>query len=107
MIRELYILVNQDIVFFSCIIILDKVTKSIILANNRFKLSKTWFYQTEIIRISINKPEISFQVRIIKKGKTNKFYPLLFFVNNTIETKVIEVREDKETRGIKVEVPVP
>jgi hypothetical protein len=107
MIRELRILVSRDIVFFGCTIILDEVTKGIILANSGFRLSRTRPYQTEIIYISIDRPEISLQVRIIKEKEINKFYPLLFLVNNTIKTKVVEkVREDKKTRRIRVEIPV-
>jgi hypothetical protein len=86
---------------------LDKLAEGIILANSRFRLFRTRSYQIEIIRISINKPEISFQIRIIKEGGTNKFYLLLFLVNNTIKTKVVkEVKKNKKTCRIKVKVPV-
>jgi superfamily II DNA helicase RecQ len=68
MISELRELLPRDVVWFACSATLNDEAERQVLTNTGFRSISYRIFQTEIIRTSINRPNISLYVLPIPKG---------------------------------------
>jgi len=81
MLCELRILLHQDVIWFGCTATLDAETERIILSNTGFRSVGRNLYQTEVIRTSIDRPDISICLRPLMTGQLTSFNALYFLLD--------------------------
>jgi len=79
MLGELRIILPQHVIWFGCSATIDDETERTVLLSGGFRALGSNMYQTEIIRTSIDRPDISICVRPIPKGKLTS-YTMLYFL---------------------------
>lgn len=84
MLGELRIILHQDVVWFRCSATLDNEAERLVLANAGFRPVGRHLYQTEVIRTSIDRPDVSICVRPLPRGKTDSFKALHFLLDKCI-----------------------
>lgn len=84
MIGELRQILNRDTVWFGCSATLDDVAEDIVLKKAGFRSIGLNSYQTEVMRNSIDRPDISISVNPIPKGESTKWRQLYFLIMKAI-----------------------
>lgn len=87
MLGELRSLLRQDIVWFGCSATLDEKTETTVLNNAGFRQVGDNLYETEVIRTSINRPDVSISVVPIPRGQLTSWDPLYFLLDQAWENK--------------------
>ena len=85
MLGQLRQLLRQDIVWFGCSATLDLEVEQHILQSAGFRTVGPNYYETEVIRTSINRLDISLSICSIPKGKLSSFDSLYFLLDNAFE----------------------
>ena len=73
-----------DIIWFACFATLNKKAEKLVLLETGFQAVSCYFYQTEIIRTSINCPDISISIHPLFKKKVNLWKQLYFLLNDYV-----------------------
>jgi len=84
MLGELRLILHQDVVWFGCSATLDDEAERLVLANAGFRPVGRRLYQTEVIRTSIDRPDVAICVRPLPRGKTDSFEALYFLLDKCI-----------------------
>lgn len=73
MLGELRTILRQDVVWFGCSATLDKEAEQLVLSNAGFRSVGDRMYQTEVIRTSVDRPDVSICVLPLGKGKMDSW----------------------------------
>ena len=84
MLGELRTILHHNVVWFSYSTTLDNEAESLILKNTNFRQVECHMFQTEVIRTSINCPDVAICIRLISRGMVNSFSPLYFLLDQAI-----------------------
>ena len=82
---HLRLVLRQNIVWFACSATLDAKTEEAVLSNAGFRPIGPNPYQTEVIRTSVNRDDISFSVHALPRNKTTSFEALYFLVSRAVD----------------------
>ena len=85
LLEQLRFVLRQDIVWFACSATLDAKTEEAVLSTAGFRPIGPNPYQTEVIRTSINRDDISFSVHALPRNKTTSFEALYFLVSRAVD----------------------
>lgn len=86
MLYELRAILRQDVVWFGCSRTLDQEAEEVVLQQAGFRPLGCHVYQTEVIRTSINRANISVCFLPIPRGKLSSYKALYFLLDNaTVE----------------------
>ncbi|EEH06948.1 ATP-dependent DNA helicase [Histoplasma capsulatum G186AR] len=83
---HLRLLLREDIVWFGCSATLSSKDEDIILQNAGFRSVGDNPRQTQIIRTSINRPDIFIGIHPIPRGKLASYDMLYFLLNEAVDT---------------------
>lgn len=79
---ELRTILHKDIVWFGCSATLDKTSETRVLNTAGFRAVGNRMYQTEVIRTSINRPDVALCVVPIPRGKLTSWDSLYFLLQS-------------------------
>jgi superfamily II DNA/RNA helicase len=88
LIGELRTILHQDVVWFGCSATLDRVGERRVLETAGFRTVGNRAYQTEIIRTSVDRPDIAIAVVPIPRGKLSSFDSLYFLLESAATDSV-------------------
>jgi Helicase conserved C-terminal domain/DEAD/DEAH box helicase len=80
--HELRSILREEVVWFGCTATLDQATEDAILRNGGFRPLGDRPYETEVLRTSINRTDLSLCVCPIPRKQLGKWDPLFFLLDN-------------------------
>lgn len=72
--------------WFGCSATVDEETELKVLKSTGFRPIRHAMYETEVIRTSINQPDVSVFVIPIPKGKITRWDPLYFLIDDAVSS---------------------
>ena len=90
---QLRLVLRQDIVWFACSATLDAETEENVLSHAGFRQIGPNPFQTEVIRTSVNRDDISFSVHALPRNKTTSFEALYFLVSCAVDNDGVPTPE--------------
>jgi len=79
---ELRLILRQDIVWFGCSATLDSIATKTVLSSGGFRPVGDGVYETEVIRTSIDRPDIAVMVAPIPRQKLSTFETLYWLLDD-------------------------
>jgi superfamily II DNA helicase RecQ len=86
MLGELRMVLNQDVVWFGCSASLPEKAEQAVLQEAGFRPVGPDYYRTEVIRTTIDRPDIEIGIFPIPRGKLSSFDMLYFLLDKSIDT---------------------
>ena len=77
---------HLSVVWFACSATLNKKAERLVLSHTKFQVVGICLYQTEVIKTSINHPDISIYVQLISRQKVDLWENLYFLLNNCMDS---------------------
>jgi len=87
MLGQLRTILHQDVVWFGCSATLDNAAEELILNSAGFRCVGPHPYQTEVIRTSINRDDISIVVEPIPRGRVQSYDRLQFLMDESVDAE--------------------
>ena len=97
MISELRTILHQDVVWFGCSATMDAKDESHVLNTAGFRSVGTGKHRTEVIRTSVDRPDISISVLPLARGKLTSWDSLYFLLNMAVTDGVATPNEIPKT----------
>jgi superfamily II DNA helicase RecQ len=87
MLGELRLILRDHVVWFGCTATLDAIAEQLVLKNAGFRTIGTNSYQTEVVRTSIDRLDLSISVCPIPRKQLASYDPLYFLLDEAIHIK--------------------
>jgi superfamily II DNA helicase RecQ len=100
MLYELRSILRQDVIWFGCSATLNNEAEQLVLQNTGFRTIGPNSYQTEVIRTSINRADISICVCPIPRRKLGLFDSLYFLLDNAVDTNIQDITPEQIPKTI-------
>jgi hypothetical protein len=93
MLGELRLILRDHVVWFGCTATLDAIAEQLVLKNAGFRSIGTNSYQTEVVRTSIDRLDLSISVCPIPRKQLTSYDPLYFLLDEAIHIKDDSAKE--------------
>jgi hypothetical protein len=79
-------ILHQDVVWFGCSATLDEEAEQLVLSSAGFRHVGPYMYQTEVVRTSVNRPDVAICIYSIPRGKLSSFESLYFLLDASTDS---------------------
>jgi len=86
MICQLRSILPQDVVWFGCSATLDATAEKLVLSQAGFRVQGPRMYQTEVIRTSIDRPDVAIHLQPLRRGRIATFDSLYFLLDRSVDS---------------------
>lgn len=95
MLYQLRQILREDVIWFGCSDTLDAETEALVLNKAGFRSVGEQFYQTMVIRTSINRADLSLSVMPIPRGTKSTFESLFFLLDEAIDRQLYQYLDSR------------